>query len=377
MNRMIAITVLTFTAAALQAAAPFDIVVLSQNQYLGVDLRPIVTAPDQAAFNEAVLAALAQIEANNFEERAEALAREIVTWQPHLVALQEVWDFKRNGANEAAPYRDHLADLMEALTRQGASYQPVAGVRNLSMTIPVDFDRNGAFDALSVTDRDVILARADIAGAAQPVWYSAGCARPSLDLGPGCNYQYVVEAPTALGPIRFERGFVGVDVTVGGKDYRFVNTHLEERQPDPTNPLSPAIQAAQAAELVAVLAATPAGRSLILAGDINSSPADEITLAPLLDPPYIVPPYIQFGWAGLIDTWLLRPGAVQGFTCCQLEDLSNHQSILDERIDMVFTLEAPRKVKARVLGDRVADKSQPSWLWPSDHAAVGVELRFQ
>ena len=160
MNRIIAVTVLIFSAAALQAAAHNEIVVLSQNQYLGVDLRPIVTAPDPAAFNEAVLAALAQIESNNFEERAVVLAREIVTWQPHLVALQEVWDFKRNGVNKAAPYRDHLADLMEALVRQGASYQPVASVQNLSMTIPVDFDRNGEFDALvSVKDRDVILAR--------------------------------------------------------------------------------------------------------------------------------------------------------------------------------------------------------------------------
>jgi endonuclease/exonuclease/phosphatase family metal-dependent hydrolase len=274
---------------------------------------------------------------------------------------------------QAAPYRDHLADLMEALARQGASYKPVASVQNLSMTIPVDFDRNGVFEYVSVKDRDVILARADIAGTAQPVWYSAGCARPSLDGGPGCNYQYVVEAPTALGPIQFERGFVSVDVRVGSRDYRLVNTHLEERQPDPTNPLSPAIQAAQAAELNAVLAATPADRSLIVAGDINSSPADQIIEAPIR----IVPPYIQFRRAGLTDTWVLRPGAVQGFTCCQLEDLSNHQSILDERIDMVFTREAPQKVTARVLGDRVADKSQPSWLWPSDHGAVGVELRSQ
>jgi hypothetical protein len=373
MNRLVAVPVLIFSAAALQAAPHNEVVVLSQNQYLGVDLRPIVTAPDPAAFNEAVLAALAQIESNNFEERAVVLAREIVSWRPHLVALQEVWDFKLNGVNQAAPYRDHLADLMEALVRQGASYRPIASVQNLSIAIPVDFDRNGEFDALvSVKDRDVILARADIAGAAQPAWYSAGCARPSPDLGPGCNYQYVFEASTALGPIKFERGFVGVDVRIGNKYYRFVNTHLEERLPDPTNPLSSAIQATQAAELITVLAATPADRSLIVAGDINSSPADQIINASVL----IVPPYVQFRWAGLTDTWLLRPGAVQGFTCCQLEDLSNHQSIVDERIDMVFTREAPQKVTARVLGDRVADKSQPSWLWPSDHGAVGVELRF-
>ena len=96
-----------------------------------------------------------------------------------------------------------------------------------------------------------------------------------------------------------------------------------------------------------------------------------------MGPVVIVPPYLQFLAAEFIDAWTLRPGAVIGFTCCQLENLSNHQSLLNERIDMVFTLEAPDKVKARVLGSRVADKSQPSWLWPSDHGAVAAELQFK
>ena len=375
MKHVPTVLLLIFSAANLPAAAGDEIVVITQNQYLGADLTGIVRAPDAGAFNEAVLAALAQIESNNFEERAIVLAREIVKWQPHLVGLQEVWDFKMNGVNGPAPYRDYLEDLKSALVMQGASYVAVASVQNLSMAIPVHFDGVPGFDAaVSVTDRDVILVRADVVSSAQPVPYSAACVKPSLDGGPGCNYQIAVEADTALGSsIRFERGFVGVDVTVDGKDYRFVNTHLEQRDPDPTNPLSPAVQAAQAVELIAVLAATPPDRSLIVAGDFNSSPVHEIIYDPIL----IVPPHVQFLLAGFTDTWLLRPGAVQGYTCCQLEDLSNHKSLLDERIDTVFALEPPWKVKARVLGDRVADKSQPSWLWPSDHGAVGVELWFR
>jgi hypothetical protein len=34
-------------------------------------------------------------------------------------------------------------------------------------------------------------------------------------------------------------------------------------------------------------------------------------------------------------------------------------------------------VKARVLGESVADKTQPSRLWPSDHGAVAVEMGFK
>ena len=74
--------------------------------------------------------------------------------------------------------------------------------------------------------------------------------------------------------ITVERGFVGVDATVRGKTYRFVNTHLERVQPDP--PIRTAIiQYLQSLELVETLqATTPDDRPLILVGDFNSSPED-------------------------------------------------------------------------------------------------------
>ena len=48
---------------------------------------------------------------------------------------------------------------------------------------------------------------------------------------------------------RVFKGFVGVDATVRGETYRFVNTHLEGAQPDPDDPNSAIIQSLQAAEL--------------------------------------------------------------------------------------------------------------------------------
>jgi hypothetical protein len=68
-----------------------------------------------------------------------------------------------------------------------------------------------------------------------------------------------------------------------------------------------------------------------------------------------------------------------GFTCCQLEDLSNHKSILNQRIDMIFSLESPVKIKqARVLGDVVATKTPPpgQGLWASDHGSVAATIEF-
>ena len=80
---------------------------------------------------------------------------------------------------------------------------------------------------------------------------------------------------TPLGTIDIERGFVAIDTTIDGKDYRVVTTHLEIQRPDATNPLSQFFQAAQVAELLQILLnTTPLDRSVVVAGDMNSDPRD-------------------------------------------------------------------------------------------------------
>ena len=390
----IAAVLLLFIAVPLRAQG--EISVLTQNQYLGADLNPVIAAPDPLAFNHAVLDALAQAAANDFPVRAQLLAQWIADRRPHLIGLQEVFEFQcidllpptpGQGCDDpaiAGAFNDHLTLTTDALTGLGAAYVIAASVQNLDLAIPVDTDLDFLPDVVVfVTDRDVILVRGDGISSLAPVPYSAFCDRPSADGGPGCNYTIVAQADTAVGPIAQERGWVGVDLTVADKDYRFVNTHLEVMEPDPANPLSPVIQAAQAAELIAVLgASTPPDRSLIVAGDINSSPEDMVIPGPLpLPPPFnggIYPPYIQFVGAGYMDVWTLRPGAAPGPTCCQFSDLSNHQSVLDQRIDMIFSAEVPARVKkVRVVGDSVSEKSEAFGLWPSDHGQVSAELLFE
>jgi endonuclease/exonuclease/phosphatase family metal-dependent hydrolase len=190
------------------------------------------------------------------------------------------------------------------------------------------------------------------------------------------------------GPINQERGFVGVDATVNGKSYRFVNTHLELQFPAP-DPNAPFIQAAQASQLIASANFLPppaAGSEVLIVGDINSSPTDPTFTVPLLGPTVLRPPYMQLanntdlfggplGAAPNTDVWNLRPGNSEGFTCCQLADLSNPTSNHDERIDVIFSKSIPTKVKANVLDDEPSDKTS-SRLWPSDHSAVTSELSY-
>jgi hypothetical protein len=368
---------LSFLAAATLAAAgtasSADIDVMTQNQYLGADIAPLIAAIGTDGFNDAVVTALRQIAANRTQERFTALTALIAKRQPHLVGLQEVWEFRCipavpelggfpcNDASIAGAFNDHLAGTLAAL---GPRYRDVGYVQNFAVfsydVYPgIPFFIGGVPAFLQVQDRDVILARSDVATTSVVL----PCARPSED---GCNFD--VDLPLgALGSV--ERGFLAVDTRINGVDYRFFNTHLEVQG----NALIPGeVQAAQAFQLIqTALGTTPPDRRLIIVGDTNSSPNDAPSSLPT--------PYMLFQAAGLFNVWDLRPGATAGMSCCQLEDLSNKVSALDQRIDHIYTREMPRKVKdVRLLGDVAADRTRPPGrgLWPSDHASVAGRLQY-
>lgn len=376
---------------ASMAAADDDITVMTQNQYLGADLTPLLAASDPVSFNSALVAVLRQIADNDFPRRAEALARQIAAQRPHLVGLQEVWSFQcidlaplppnsRLGCNDptiAGAFHDHLSETLSALAAQGENYHAVATVRNLDLTniqvegLPpgVPFQINHVPALLVARDRDVILARGDVVAGGPVTPAAIPCLRGSVD---GCNFGTVLEVETPAGKLAVERGYVAVDAEVGGRAYRFVNTHLEIREPDPGNPASHYFQAAQAAELILTLTkTTPVGRTLILVGDINSSPEDVAVI------PAIVPPYQQFLASGFSDAWAGQPSS--GYTCCQLAGLDNLTSLLNERIDMVFVHGETFSVAgAMVLGDGLFEKTLPPGRpgWPSDHGSVVMDILF-
>jgi hypothetical protein len=386
-------------ALALLASAPAlaedSIDVMTQNQYLGADLTPIITAPDGPSFNLAVIAALQEIAANDFPARAQQLAELIADREPELVGLQEVFEFSCDDLPDpgiggcaafAGALNDHLGLTMDALE---ADYDVAAVVENLNFTTPVFLNADFDPDILvTIIDRDVILAHGDVTTEKLVGSYTNGglCGLPIRnpffgDIGPeflestisedGCNYTILAPAILPDGSILpIKRGFVGVDAMVDGKTYRFVNTHLEVMEPDAGNPDSAIFQSAQSFELLATLGHIPSnGSGDLIVGDINSSPDDEVGF----------PPYAQFVAAGYTDPWDLRPGNEPGFSCCQEADLSNQQSILGERIDVIFSFEVPNSVKkARVLGTKIPDKTPPPGigLWPSDHGSVAAELRY-
>jgi endonuclease/exonuclease/phosphatase family metal-dependent hydrolase len=390
-------SLLGMAGAANAAPAPgivgnFEI--MTQNQYLGADIAPLITAiNDPVAFNTEIGNALMQIAANKTPERIKSLAGQIIGRQPNLVGLQEVWKFSCIPAAQlpctdpriAGAFSDHLQLTETAL---GSNYTKAAVVQNftvVSFPLPngavvpgIPFALDGLpFSGvptgyLQVMDRDVIFARADVTTTP----YAYPCppdpvtkvSNVSVD---GCNYIAALPLGPPLGSVK--RGFVAVDATdAGGTQYRFVNTHLEVEAGGPIPPEVQYYQAAQLLETVLQVDPTPDGARLIIVGDMNSSPNDPVVKN-------VPTPYMLFTASNLYDAWLIRPGNVAGLTCCQLEDLSNRASVLSRRIDLIFSREMPRAVKdARLIGAVASDRLTPpgKGLWPSDHASVAAGLRY-
>jgi len=373
-------------ALVAQASVAFaaEIDVMTQNQYLGADLAPVLqaaTAPqfDPAAFNEAVVATLGKIAAARPAERVRALAAQIQQRNPDVVGLQEAYTFAClpypgtaviAGAGCDDPsvrgaFSDQLAGTVAALR---GKFDLVAKVTNLQVPA-IPFVVNGVPALLQVADRDAILVRRGL----QAVPAAVGPCRTSDD---GCNFD--TRPPpfvTPVGVLAIERGWVGVDVTVKGRAYRVLNTHLEQRLLAPTLPQTRLLQVGQAAELLgAALASAAPARQVVVLGDFNSDPADTI-------PGGVPTPYQLFtAVGGFTDAWTLRPQGGAGYTCCQAEDLTNRRPQLYERIDHVFSLAPPKNVlDMRRLGITMGDKTRPPGtigLWASDHAALAARLQF-
>lgn len=360
-NRIFSMVLFTFLLQFPIGAIAQELRVMTRNLYIGAEIQSLAAAQTQEDFILGVQAALEQMADNNFRERAEALAEEIVEKKPQIIGLQEVYRLTTTMSvmDDQPPFFDYLEELLNELNLRGECYYPAATVTNLDFgPIPTPL-----YGFVRVTDRDVILARCDIE--TDVVDLTVFCPdRQSVD---GCNYQVVAEAETPVGPISFQRGFVGVDTMYG----RFFNTHLEVRNPDPTNPLSPLVQRFQAQELMSVVnlvneSNDPNGPTIIV-GDINSSPEDVDSIMGFQSP------YTQLADV-YYDTWTLRPGKPKGYTCCFDEDLSVDADLY-ERIDMIFTNEFPERVKANVVGNNQTDQSF-SGLWPSDHAGVVARIKF-
>jgi hypothetical protein len=350
-----------------------QITAMTQNLYVGAEILSIAVAPGLCELMDAANTAVEQVLANDFPQRADALAALIAAEAPDVVGLQEVFQVIFSDlAQNPVFFEDYLALLLAALNDQGASYYAAATRSSAPITVPADSDGDcdpnnpslGAADYLAtIIDHDVILCRDDVV-----------CSNPAMN-----NFTYNASAPIPGGGVLvIERGWVSVVATVKGRNYRVLDTHLEVD----SNTAFRAVQFLQALELAAALDIMRAdGLPQVALGDFNS---DDSPIPPTCELPFpCFSSYQVMAGAGFQDAWLLRGGKPEdGFTCCQDEDLLNVDSHLTTRIDQVWARGSVnhyggpevRGVRARVLGAEQSDRSVPDGLWPSDHAGVVADL---
>jgi hypothetical protein len=337
----------TPAGAAPPAQAERRVGVASYNLYLGANLQPLFAAtPD-------TIATLAQqawdhMEQVDFRVRAQAVARLIDQAGVLLVGLQEVALWERGASpGSLAPAVDFLTILLDALAARGTRFAAVSVSRNFqSPPVPLAGGGFGRF-----TDRDVIIARDDLPAA-------------QLRVSGPADARYATRLPLPnplLGGAAIVRGWTSIDVTVRGRSFRLVDTHLEA--------FSAQVRIAQATELAGVLAASPLPVALV--GDLNSQPEEVGGAYRLLT-----------SSVGLADAWVAVHGPTGGDTSGQTDDLNLPESRIDHRIDYVlYQPPALAAVAAEVIGEEQADRTPPLpgapfGMWPSDHAGVAGTLHL-
>ena len=315
--------------------------VMSRNLYVGADVDAVIAAlasPDPSDDFPSLLQAISVLQETAFPRRAEALAKEIARYQPHVIGLQEVTNMDIDLTQFGIPIAislDFLSILQNQLALRGLNYIAAAQVTNIQ-AVPLP--------GISVIDHDVILIDA------------SRVTLGSFKIEQNFSANIGVVAPG----VDIKRGWVAVEAIVGGRSYVVANTHLESGG----GPGLDQLRAAQAIELVTTLGGT--APSVVL-GDLNDVPGSLM--------------YQVMVGAGFADTWkILRPGT-EGYTCCHQANLANQVHGFTQRIDYVFargvglTLDGVRGKVDRV-GETPSDRlpGPAHKIWPSDHAGLLASL---
>lgn len=331
---------------SLTLRAEGGLTVMTYNIYQGTELENSIAATTPQEFVIGATMDFLMMRQTNFAERSRALAAEIDASQPDLIGLQEVAVWRTGPHTDPAQRasnveQDFLAMLLDALRARGLSYSVASSIDNFDVQGPAQLSP-GVLTDVRLTDRDVILARADQSGA------SIKLSNPHAS-----NFVTNLVIPTVAGPTTVLEGWASIDVRFRGRTMRFITTHLDAN--------APPIRLAQANEILN----GPANTDLpvILAGDMNTTSTTDT--------------YSAITAAGFSDVWARLHPADAGFTCCQtVSAINNPISALYQRVDL-FLLRGHLEGESisRIGADPVS--RTPSGLWPSDHAGLVATLEFE
>lgn len=317
------------------------IIVMTYNVYLGSSTEPVLNVSNLLQVPTEVANVYNNFIQSNFPARATEIAKSIKEHQPHLIGLQEMSLIRSQSPGDRilgglVPASEVVMDfrsvLLDALSAEGLNYRIAGEVENVDVEMPMLTDE-GIVD-IRLTDYDVILAREDV-----------GISELSST---NFTNTYSVDM---LG-LEIKRGYVGVNATINGNTYRFINTHLEAFSQD--------IRVSQTRELIDGL--SQESLPIILLGDFNTEAPSGESYSLLIE-------------AGYMDAWVTDMHG-SGETCCQDADLLNEANKHFKRIDHIFVGSMVSNLLLSTT-KKVGDSSETRkklGMWPSDHSGVVSKL---
>jgi len=325
------------------AAAKPQLTVMTRNVYLGGNIAGPIPAPNREEFERSASALWAAVRTTDFPARAKLLAREVKQRKPDVIGLQEVALWRRGPKDgDATQATTVVYDFLKSLKgRLGPGYKIASVQQEAELEAPIA----DGYD-VRLTMRDVVIVRKRVK------------VRRKL----GANYRATLEVPTAIGTLKSTRGWVGADLALGGKRFRFLTTHLEAFSDDH--------RLRQANELLRSRGPLRGQKRVIVTGDINSDPTGATGADPAA--------YRKFIAAGLNDTWLSLKPLRPGFSCCFKTEtiMDAPPAPFDHRVDHIFAKGRIRVLAGWVVGGDPGNRT-PSGLWPSDHGGAVVALRLR
>ena len=346
--------------------------VMSRNLYLGADLGPGINAQNFNELKDAAGQILNQVDANKFPVRAKGLATEILNRDPDLVGLQEVALWRTGPCKVIVPPNpfeakdvryDFLKLLLDRLNAHGKQYRAVVVQPEFDFETEANTDGSPDHSCdtnARLTMRDVILARRH-AGVTTTKPQSA-------------HYDTLLQEPVSGIPIDVTRGWTAVDAKVRKSPrFRFVNTHLEAFDNQPSNSTNQGtdvgngkVRKAQAQELIAPGGPATGKKPVILVGDLNSDVKTQIKPGD-----------------GAADWWLRSHGFAERSThdplgCCLDADVlkvgaGGDVSQFDHKVDHIMTNDPNHVGRAKTA---VTGRQPHNGFWDSDHAGLFSVLRF-
>ena len=337
--------------------------VATWNLGLGADFLAVARG-DDAPVAERVGALYRQVLDSRPRVRMDAVAAALAEHRPDVVGLQEAAVVRRGPRSRGTPAGpdaetvvvDHLAALRGALRDRGVPYRVAAVATNADLEFPGRVD--GEAVDVRVTDRDVLLVRADADAAVAEARTGAYDASLTLPVGGGRT-------------VAVPRGYAAAELDVRGERITAVTTHLEAALAG--------VRRAQADELASVVASV--SPPAVLLGDLNdgpdpdaAEPAANGTATPGNDP--------STGAYGVVAAELHDPvdagewpgaSASGAGTCCRPASLRPPDADgLSRRIDHVLVAGMRASGSRRLGVDPTPVDGSDRAVWPSDHAGVLV-----